>query len=85
MDQPLTTDLPIDQIEFVAEWEARLFAIVATLIANDVLDWADFRTNLVRLNHSRSTTPDEAELSTDLSLWAHALRSLLRERGLLPS
>lgn len=84
MDQP-TTDLPIDQVEFVAEWEARLFAIVATLVANDVFGWADFRTHLVRLNHSRSTDADEVELPTDLSLWAHALRSLLRERGLLPS
>ena len=76
MEASLGTGLPFERVEFAAEWEARLFAMVATLVAKEVFDWPDFRAHLVRHNHSTT--------DTDLSLWAHALRSLLHERGLLP-
>ena len=82
---PTATELPIEHVEFVAEWQAKLFAMVAALVANDVFDWADFRTQLIRLNHSLSTDPDEAKLATDLSLWAYALHNLLHERVLAPA
>ena len=84
MEKPRVAGLLLGQVEFRAEWEARLFAIVSTLVANSVFEWADLRTHLVRLNHSQSDDPDEEKLSTDLSLWAFALRNLLHERGLLP-
>jgi hypothetical protein len=84
MEKPIATEHILAQMELRAEWEARLFAIVATLIANNVFEWADFRARLVRLNCSQSDNPDEEKLSTDLLLWAFALRNLLQERGLLP-
>ena len=83
MDQRAMIDLLLDQVDFAAEWEARVFAIVATLVANNVFEWADFRTHIVRLNGAVSDDPDGEKLSTDLSLWAYALRNLLHERGLL--
>ncbi len=70
-------------VEFGAEWQARLFAMVATLISTGVFEWPDLRAHLVRGNNPASASPGEAG-STDLSLWAYALRNLLGELGLLP-
>lgn len=82
MEQPTMADL-LEQVDFAADWEARLAAIVAALIANDVFDWAEFRAHIVRLNGALTNDTGVEKLSTDLSLWAHALRNLLNERGLL--
>ena len=76
------TEAFLPAVEFGAEWQARLFAMVASLISSGVFEWSDLRAHIVRANNSVSDSPDQAG-STDLSLWAYALRNLLGERGLM--
>jgi hypothetical protein len=80
----------LDPARLESEWQARILGIVATLIDNGTLTWAEFRTAC--LNRRGTYTGQDADQASgindkawaDIEDWAPALRNLLQVRGLLP-
>jgi hypothetical protein len=66
-----------DERSFHAAWEARVFALVRTLIANEVFGWDEFRHAIERMPAGEYFTSGYYER------WADAAERLCVEKGVL--
>lgn len=66
-----------DERNFHAAWEARVFALVRTLIHNEVFTWDEFRHAIERMPAGEYVTSGYYER------WADAAERLCVEKGLL--
>jgi nitrile hydratase len=66
-----------DELSFHAAWEARIFAIVRSLIHNGAFTWDEFRHAIERM------PPAEYFGNGYYERWAHAVERLCLEKGLL--
>ncbi|HEV2780059.1 MAG TPA: nitrile hydratase accessory protein [Actinophytocola sp.] len=66
-----------DELDFHAAWEARVFAIVRSLLHNGVFTWDEFRHAIERM------APADYFASGYYERWTEALERLCVEKGLI--
>jgi hypothetical protein len=73
--------LPIHNLEFSAEWEARIYAIVATLASNRQVEWPEFQSRVQHMEKLCLSDHGSSQQLVNFDLWLRAIRELLQESG----
>lgn len=71
------------ELVFEAPWEGRAFGLVMHLAERGVLDYEDFRAELISAIADAGSSATEQQPFSYYACWLHALERLLRNRGLL--